>query len=402
MGLSRFEQYGRVTRRDVLTIGTVMGVVAALFPGLRYLKSFSRDKRDGKCQPWPAWQSFVKKHIEANGRVVDYANVDLRTTSEGQAYAMFFALVNNDEGLFERLYSWTNFYLCEQRFDQRLPAWLWGQSPEKKWQVIDDNSASDADLWMAFCLLEAGRLWQRPIYRSAGMQMLQLIANGEVVQIPSLGTMLMPGIRGFVKSDSWLLNPSYLPIQILKYCTKVDVNGPWSEIMTNAIQLILGSSPKGFAPDWASWTGGDFSSDPEKGNIGSYDAIRVYLWAGMINSQDTARNHVLAQLVGPLQMLKSQGWFSERVDTTTGQGSGPMPIGFSAALLPYLAALNEDNWQQTLQKHLPSPTDPTNDALPYYERILVLFSQGWLDNRYHFAADGSLLPAWRISCSAEN
>jgi endoglucanase len=35
---------------------------------------------------------------------------------------------------------------------------------DKNWAVIDTNSASDADIWIAWSLLEAGRLWKHPDY----------------------------------------------------------------------------------------------------------------------------------------------------------------------------------------------------------------------------------------------
>ena len=44
---------------------------------------------------------------------------------------------------------------------------------------------------------------------------------------------------------------------------------------------------KGFVADWVSYrrTGpgkGEFIVDPVKGELGSYDAIRAYLWAGLM------------------------------------------------------------------------------------------------------------------------
>ena len=44
--------------------------------------------------------------------------------------------------------------------------------------------------------------------------------------------------------------------------------------------------------------------------------------------------------------------------------------------------------------------DAAAAKLPYYDRVLVLFGRGWLDNRYRFSADGLLQPAWRTQCSA--
>ena len=39
--------------------------------------------------------------------MIDRNQADLRSTSEGQSYAMFFALVGNDRARFDKLWTWT-------------------------------------------------------------------------------------------------------------------------------------------------------------------------------------------------------------------------------------------------------------------------------------------------------
>ncbi|MDB5987259.1 MAG: cellulase, partial [Nevskia sp.] len=55
---------------------------------------------------WPAWQNFAEAFVQDDGRVVDWT-ADARTVSEGQGYALFFALVANDRARFERILAWT-------------------------------------------------------------------------------------------------------------------------------------------------------------------------------------------------------------------------------------------------------------------------------------------------------
>ncbi len=75
----------------------------------------------------------------------------------------------------------------------RLPAWLWGQNSQNNWDILDPNSASDADILIAYNLLEAGRLWGNRRYLIMGTLLLQRIAQEEVMDIPGLGQMLLPG-----------------------------------------------------------------------------------------------------------------------------------------------------------------------------------------------------------------
>ena len=62
----------------------------------------------GGCKEgtWSLWSAYSARFIDGQGRVIDRSSGD-RTTSEGQAYAMFFALVGNDRASFDRLLEWT-------------------------------------------------------------------------------------------------------------------------------------------------------------------------------------------------------------------------------------------------------------------------------------------------------
>lgn len=116
--MSAHDRAATMTRRSLLRAGALAGL-AALLP-TRAAAAASQ------CGPWPLWNAFVDKHIQPDGRVVDFLNPDQRSTSEGQSYALFFALVNNDQVLFEKVLGWTRHNLCGGRPDLNLPAWLWG------------------------------------------------------------------------------------------------------------------------------------------------------------------------------------------------------------------------------------------------------------------------------------
>lgn len=393
--MSAHDSAAAMTRRSLLRAGALAGL-AALLPTRAAAAA-------GQCGPWPLWNAFVDKHIQPDGRVVDFLNPDQRSTSEGQSYALFFALVNNDQVLFEKVLGWTRHNLCGGRPDLNLPAWLWGRDGSGNWRVLDANTASDGELWIAYALLEAGRLWSRPGYGKAGQQILQLMRQQEVATLPGLGAMLLPGRTGFAEKQRWTLNPSYLPIQVLRRCANADPKGPWAVIASNAARVLRESAPVGFAPDWTVWDGERFSPDPKRGNVGSYDAIRVYLWAGMLDAGEPLRSGLLRDLSGPADLLAAQTPFAEKIDTARGVGSGALPVGFSAALLPYLSAMDQPALLKAQAQRIPAAAQAAAAALPYFERTLALFGQGWLENRYRFAADGRLLPAWRTpACSAKN
>jgi hypothetical protein len=161
---------------------------------------------------WPQWDAFIKAHVQADGRVIDYGP-PAQTTSEGQSYGLFFALVNNDRATFDRVLTWTQSNLSAGDLAAHLPAWRWGERPDSSYGVIDQNSAGDSDLWIAYDLAEAGRLWREPRYTSIAKAMIVQIGNREVFDLPGLGPMLAPGSVGFaLAADLWRLNPSYTPL----------------------------------------------------------------------------------------------------------------------------------------------------------------------------------------------
>src|SRR5215470_3220810 len=107
------------------------------------------------AQDWQSlWKSYAAKFMDNQIRVIDRDSGD-RTTSEGQAYAMFFALVANDRTRFDGLLRWTELNLAAGDLTAQLPAWLWGHDTGDRWGVLDANAAADADVWMAYALLEA-------------------------------------------------------------------------------------------------------------------------------------------------------------------------------------------------------------------------------------------------------
>lgn len=331
---------------------------------------------------WPAWTAFRRVFIRDGGRVAEPLR-DGRTVSEAQAYAMFFALVANEPDLFERLLRWTEDNLAGGDLTQRLPAWHWGRRDDGRWGVIDDNAAADADLWMAYTLGEAGRLWRQRRYSAMAALLAERIVREETAELPGLGPTLLPGPRGFVLDGGrWKLNPSYLPPLQLRWFAR-RFGGAWTGLLASALQLLRASAPMGFAPDWVVYDGERFAPGE-----GSYDAIRVYLWLGLGGAPDSALRANFAPMAVATEKL---GLPPEKVDPAGATPQGDGPAGFSAALLPFLQAQGATTaLRAQLQRLASRPPQPE----AYYDQVLTLFGQGAIEARYGFDAHGQLLPAW--------
>ncbi len=384
-----------------VALGLTLGLAASA-GSARLAKAAQPAAAPGACGDWSAYRTFVERFVQADGRVIDYSTPTQQTTSEGQSYGLFFALVANDRATFDRLLNWTRANLAANQFDPqnlRLPAWLWGRKAEGSYGVLDPNSASDSDLWIAYDLLQAGRLWHEPAYTQLGQALAARIVRDETTSLPGVGPMLLPGPQGFRDGGVTRLNPSYLPLPVLRALAHELPNGPWAKLAESAYKLVKTTSPQGFAPDWAAWQNGQFVVDPKNGDIGSYDAIRVYLWAGLASPADPLAKPWLAALGGMRAKVEQNGYPPEKVSSTNGTASGEGPLSYWGALAPYFKALGDAHGLGLARTHLAALDAGVPGREPvYYDRVLGLFGTGFVDGRYRFDESGRLVPGWRNAC----
>ncbi len=375
-------------------------------------------------QPWPLWQHYQAHFLDSSGRIVDHTAAD-RTTSEAQAYGMFFALVANDRALFDKMLRWTEDNLAAGDLTAHLPAWQWGKAPGGDWKPLDTNSAADADLWLAYDCLEAGRLWRDDRLSKLGGILAENIAQSEVTVIDGLGTVLLPGPQGFrVAASGYLLNPSYVPPQLLARLRQQQPSGPWARMQTSYSTLIAGGAPSGFVMDWVvagpsakartKVTASSIAkatvqpspspdalaqSKTEIPPMGSYDAIRVYLWLGMADPQTPGVRQARPLVAGMAHSLQTALAPPAQVAANGIVLHADSPVGFSAAVLPYLQSAGFAQLAKTQSDRLDSSVDPATGlyghATAYYDQNLALFAKGWADRRFRFDRDGHIKVFWQ-------
>jgi endoglucanase len=334
--------------------------------------------------------------VQADGRVIDLT-FDRKSTSEGQSYALFFALVANQRAQFDTLLKWTSDNLAAGQLGDKLPAWLWGQRQDGNWGVKDANSASDADLWIAYSLFEAARLWNAPQYADLARKLLLLVRRHEIAQAGLAGTVLLPGAVGFaLDKGRFRINPSYVPGFMFRYLALADPKGPWQQVWDGYLLLApqlfsAGVSPDNVVVDSA----GIVMPDTEAPPSGSYDAIRVYLWAGMSGAGSAA----LVKRLAPFAVLtRKLGTPPEKVNPMTGAATkiDYSPIGYSGAMLPFLSALGDTATLEKQRERIQQAAQRArqNNTTNYYDQVLILFGQGWLEGYYRFDEQGRLQPRW--------
>ena len=92
-------------------------------------------------------------------------------------------------------------------------------------------------------------------------------------------------------------------------------------------------------------------------------------------------------------LIRQYGVPPEKVNPQTGVATKTdySPIGFSGAVLPFLAATGD---KSSLKKQYARLLEKDSKPTQYYDQVLMLFGKGWFDGQYRFDAQGRLLPKW--------
>jgi endoglucanase len=215
-----------------------------------------------------------------------------------------------------------------------------------------------------------------------------------------LGRVLLPAPQGFVSADGWRLNPSYTPLQVLRLLGRVTKEPAWNDIVTQSILIIRATTPLGFAPDWTRYQAATgFGADPSGGISGTWAAIRVYLWAGMLAPEDPARRQLLQKLRPMAELVAQRVVPPQTINTHTGAASGDGPPGFSAALVPFLQAEGNSRAAARERRRAAAAAGAIDAGRSYYDAVLTLFGLGFADHLYRFTTDGALRVPWAGTCA---
>ena len=209
--------------------------------------------------------------------------------------------------------------------------------------------------------------------------------------------MVAPGPQGFQHGVTYRFNASYVPLQLVLGLSQFAPRGPWKQVAANIPALIKDSAPHGFVSDWINIkTDGKTQVSP---NVGSYDAIRVYLWAGMLDKATPHRDEMLEPISGMGAYLRTNSVPPAKVRPDGTIEDPKRPVGFSAALVPYAMALGETQIRNQPMSRVQSEYKPQTGLVGtpplYYDQNLALFGLGFEQGQFSFDANGALHLSWR-------
>lgn len=220
-----------------------------------------------------AAQDFLSRFVRADGRVVR-TDQGGDTVSEGQAYAMLLSVAANEPSTFAKAWRWARANL--QR-DDHLLSWHWSGG-----SVADEQSASDADLGVAWALVLAAERFDEPGLLAEAKKIASGIIAHETVDRDGK-PVLVAG--PWARAGDATVNPSYFAPQAYETLGKATGDGRWSSVADSS-RLVLRELTKGsphLPPDWAVSSDGRAvrpTGSPGGGGRPSYgwDAVRVMLW----------------------------------------------------------------------------------------------------------------------------
>lgn len=253
-------------KRKIIIVFTIL-IINFVFP----ITSLA-NKDEEMCLE-KSYALYKKEFITSDGRVMDPERGDI-TVSEGQAYMLLRAVVMNDKKTFDKVYNWTKTNL--QRKD-KLFSWIWGKDKDGNYKIIDKNSASDADVNIAFALCVAGERWNNKKHLEEAKPIINSIWKNETRHIGK-HIILMPGAAQ-AKSIKIEVNPSYFAPYAFRSFKKVDKWHNWEKIIDSSYYYIMASSAKtktGLPPNWFLIEKGEIVLENSERSDFSYDAVRVF------------------------------------------------------------------------------------------------------------------------------
>ena len=186
---------------------------------------------------------FLTSYVRPNGRVYR-PDQSGDTVSEGQAYGLLLAEVSGQYRLFGQIWRWTRDHL-------QKPDGLFAFHADAAGRVLSPNSASDADLLIAWALLRYDGPNATGI-RDDGSRVADAVLTHEVTNFgPRANPILTAG--QWATGPPATLNPSYWSLPALTSLASLTGNHEWLRLADDAVAVTARLTRNGalLPPDWA-------------------------------------------------------------------------------------------------------------------------------------------------------
>jgi endoglucanase len=326
--------------------GSFLIVLLLVHCSPKTLQTFQKD--------WQRYQTYFIRQ----GRVIDTANQNI-SHSEGQGYAMLFAVVAEDRQAFTQLWRWTKHHL--QRSDY-LFSWKYVPCPSDDHQcVVDPNNATDGDILIAWSLLAAAKQWRQPTYGTEAINIIRAIRE-QTIRRRFGYQIILPGVYGFDTQHHTQLNLSYWIFPALKTFGHITGDLIWDEVYQSGLSL-LHQARFGIwhlPPDWVMLTKDGLSLRDTVSQEYGYNACRIPLYLLLDKQLDET-------ILTPFMAFWAQSFVPATINLSNGRAADyHYPPGMEAIAIATRRVL-----QAQRSPALPEITEQTD----YYSASLIMLSQ---------------------------
>lgn len=265
-----------------------------------------------------SYDLYRQNFMSDDGRIIDYDR-DCITTSEGQSYMMLRALVVDDKQTFDLCYKWTKDNL--QREDN-LFSWLWGKNSDGAYKTLDCNSASDADIDIAYALFRAYEKWGDYAYLKDARLIINSIWLYEVKPVGK-NLVLVSGVKQ-ANEEPMQVNPSYFAPYEFRLFQKYDELHDWNLLVDSSYiywNANMAKTKTGLPSNWFLIKDGQMVLEDNERSDFSYDAIRVFARAYM--DYAGAREKRALSILKKSKFFVSK-WHEDKVFYTNYQANGQL------------------------------------------------------------------------------
>lgn len=294
-------------------------------------------------------------YMTKDGRITDPQRGNI-STSEGQSYMMLKSMIVNDFKTFDLVFGWSQNNL--QRRD-KLFSWLWGENKTGEYTVLDKNSASDADIDIAFSLISAYEKTKNKKYLKSAIPIINSIWEKETRMIGGI-RVLMPGAEQ-TQSEKIEVNPSYFSPYAFRVFQKYDTKHDWNKLIDSSYHYLaksMAQTKTGLPPDWFLIHNNQIVLERSSRSDFSYDAIRVFARI-FLDYKKTGDKRAL-------KILKSADFFTENQKKT-----GKIYVNYSSEG----QVQNNDEFTGSIAILIPviNMSDEKTAKEIYNEKLLPLF-----------------------------
>lgn len=256
------------------------------------------------------WSRYEYEYVK-DGRVVELDERGI-TTSEAQSYGMLRAVWQRDKDAFAAIWKWTKDNLRTRR--DALFAWKHdGRS------VVDQNSASDADVDIALALLIASRVFDVKAYRGEAVAIMDDIWRQEVVV--ANGTPYLAAGNWAARERYVTIHVGYLAPAAYTAFGEVDGKHDWEGLARSSYALLDWLQQRTTLPPelvYLDKTKGALMLAKPGGKVAAfgYDVVPLFFRLGVDARWNARGSGVRAKLMESVEAIYARdGKIAERYDT---------------------------------------------------------------------------------------